>query len=387
MVDVWTTFFDAGESSLVTQGSGVTFHPLPIVGIGLNEGFESDLQEALRADLVVIILSGQNPIDIVRGLIEMVGESQWRSRRAKVVLRTQDSHHQLDSELAIVDDVDVLAIAHANYLSRFPPGKAIHIPCSLQLDRNTVAHWIEHTPVAHDVDVVFPFQLYRGEPRNALAFEIQRELSRRGLTSRFGFFRYYNTPESPPRLWEELGRARVILNLPLRDDLNIRNFEASLFPSWHVTIRLPDHDMISMDWSNTVFVPPDPLAIVSRIAELLGEGTPSVKPVPVPSLTPREVVLRSHVLNDRVYQIVDELFGTDLQHGPKLFEKPARFNQKPAIVDLYTPRRLLEKSPTILHPLPTNILYRPPLSLRIRSTLVNVALAPRKILQRLMNRF
>ncbi len=374
MVTVWTTTFDADEFPAVSDSSGVALRALPILGSYLYDNCGDILNEALRDDLIIVSLSGHNPSQIVSGLIDAVGHTRWRQRKARVVVRTQDSHHQVAQELSILDDVDFVGIAHSNYLRHFPPTKVLHVPCSLHQSRSLAAQWIKKTPTEHTTDVAFPFQLYRGESRNALSYEVLRQLEHSGVSTNFGFFRYYNMPSSPPRLWEELGRARVILNLPLRDDFNIRNFEASLFPAWHVTPQLPDHDRVAMDWSNTVFSDADPDALVATILGLLEQSNERV-----PSANPREVVLDNHVANDRVYQIVDHIFGTSLHTQPKTKDANATINQKPVIIERYSPARLLEMSPTVFTRSPSNALYQPPLQLRLRATLRRLMSIPARI--------
>ena len=346
----------------------VDFRHLPILTTTeLWTDNKEELQLALRDDLVIVSLSGHNPKSVVHGLIEMAGEKQWRQRRAKVVLRTQDSHHQLRDELAVVDLIDVLAIAHGNYLKYFPAHKVLHVPCSLYYSRSMATQWIGSVGTTKDTDVVFPFQIYRGEARNSLAYEVLARLRNQGISARFGFFRYFRNQEAPPILWEELARARIILNLPLRDDFNIRNLEASLFPAYHLTPKLPDHDMIGMDWSNTRFVEPNSALITSKIQELLQLGQDTIA-----SLTPREVVLQKHTASDRIYQIVDSVLGTNLQEQPKVFDAISAPNKKPAIATIYVESQLLANGPTLFSGLPSNSLFRPSFGRRLESTIVRI---------------
>ena len=347
-----------------------------LTSTGLRFDGKDSLRNALRDDLIIVSLSGHNPLDTVRGLIEMVGDQEWRQRKAKVVLRTQDSHHQLDDELAIIDDVDWIAIAHSSYLKFFPADKVMHVPCSLYYSRSMAREWLRQTSATKDVDVVFPFQLYRGEPRNALAYEVFRNLNRRGITTKFGFFRYFRNSEAPPLLWEELGRARVILNLPLRNDFNIRNFEASLFTSWHVTPKLSDHDLVRMNWSNTRFVGSDALHITSTIEDILLSGQESEL-----ISSPRELVLHDHTVNDRIYQIIDFVLGTTLQAQPKVFDAVTSPNKKPPIVALYDETQLLLNSPNLVGQVASNSLYQPSFGMRLKATVLQIALLPKRIIR------
>lgn len=379
---VWSTSFDSEESPNIAHAEGVLLSPLGMAHPSLARHSIPSLDEALRSDLVIIDLSGINPRTALAEMIDNVGDRQWKQKKAHVVLRSQDSHHQVKDELAVLDEIDTFAIAHGEYLNQFPAGRAIHIPCSLHQSRTIASNFVSLTPTRHEVDVVFPFQLYRGELRNALAYEIHRELRRRGYSTRFGMFRYYRTQDSPPQLWEEIARARVVLNLPLRNDLNIRNFEASLFPSWHVTVEVPDHQRVDMDWANTVFCPPDSKVICDQISDLLSDEAVASKV----STGPAEAVLAQHTANDRLYSIIDAVIGSSLSSQPRKFDGVGTLKKKPAIEQIYSTRMLLEFSPALLTPIPDNSLYRPSLTLRFASTLVTLLGLPRRLLQFLKRR-
>ena len=379
MLTAWTTVFDEDEFPIVSSGQGVSFRKLPVLtSTRLNFSNPESLREALRDDLVIISLSGHDPIVTIRGLIEMAGEKQWRQRKAKLVLRTQDSHHQLDREMAIIDEIDTLAIAHSNYLHYFPTGKALYVPCSLHQTRSLATEWLKLTSPSKNLDVIFPFQLYRGEPRNALAYLVHKKLKEMGISAQFGFFRYYRNRESPPALWEELARARIILNLPLRNDFNIRNFEASLFPAWHVTTRLPDHDLVRMDWSNSHFVEANAMHITSTIERLLRSREDNT-----PREWPSETVLEHHTASDRIYQITDTLLGTNLQDQPKFFGGTTAINKKTAVIVVYDTRLLLENSPTLISKVPRNSLFRPRFALRLSASLAMLRSLPRKLVKKI----
>ena len=379
IAEVWSTSCDSEESPSLAEAENLLLRPLGMAHPSFGKHSIPDLGEALRSDLVILDMSGINPRQGLADIIDNVGQRQWEQRRARVVFRSQDSHHQLADELSVLDQIDYFAIAHGPYLEHFPQGRAFHVPCSLHQSRTIASGWVGKTPTEKEVDVVFPFQLYRGEVRNALAYEIHRELVKRGHSARFGFFRYNRSADSPPRLWEEMGRAKVILNLPLRDDLNIRNFEASLFPSWHVTLKVSDHDRLDMDWSNTVFVPPHPRAIADTISELLDSDSHAAEP----SMGPSQTVLHHHTSNDRLYQIIDHVYGTSLQTQPKSTDREGTVKVKPVIDEVYSSWTMLEKSPTLFTRLPSTGGYRPSLWLRAKSTITRLVTLPRRLTKRL----
>lgn len=255
-LEVWLTGGDFQELAVSSSDTSVRIHSLPHSQSLIEESSTEQLREALRGDLVLFHLSGENPRTTVSQLMAVAGRNHWIQRKAKVVLKTQDSHHQYANEFRTVDDIDLLAIAHGPYLPLFPSHKVIHVPCAIETTRSTAKTWLANLGNDKDIDVAFPFMLYRGESRNAIAFEVHKNLRQMGYRVRFGRYRYAKGPERPSRLWEEMSRAKVILNLPLRDDLNIRTFEAGLFASWQVTVKVPDTDKIDFNKEGIRFAKP-----------------------------------------------------------------------------------------------------------------------------------
>jgi len=367
--EVWLTGGDFDELAVITRDSSLDTYALPHAHSLINNSSGEQLRRALQGDLVVLHLSGEDPRKTVSQLMDVAGRNHWAQRKANVVLKTQDSHHQYKSELQALDDIDFLAIAHGPYLPFFPKDKVIHVPCAIETTRSTARSWLQNIPDAHDVDVAFPFVLYRGEPRNAVAFEVLRNLHRLGHRVRFGRYRYATGPGRPSRLWEEMARARIILNLPLRNDLNIRTFEAGLFPSWQVTIRVPDSERVDFDSSAIRFAKPDSRSLTETILGLL---TDSVGASPAVSQS-RRALLNNHMFNDRMIAIVDHVLGTNLGQSPRYYDGPVFHYTKPLVEEIYTPQDLIQKSLTLLDRRPSNSPYKVSFGRRAHSTVANLA--------------
>ena len=366
--EVWLTGGDHDELAAMTKDMPLEVHALPHTHFLIKNSLSEDLRTALQGDLVVLHLSGEGPRETVSQLMDVAGHKHWTQRKARVVLKTQDSHHQYKSEQRAIEDIDFLAIAHGPYLPLFPADKVIHVPCAIETTRSTAREWLGRISSDHDFDVAFPFFLYRGEPRNAIAFEVMRHLDRLGYRVRFGRYRYAAGPARPSRLWEEMARAKVILNLPLRNDLNIRTFEAGLFPSWQVTVKVPDMEKVDFDKSNIHFAEPDARSITETIHSLLSDpsiGTPDIN-------ASRVNLLEHHMFNDRMMSIIDHVLGTNLGQAPRHYEGPAFFYSKPLIEEIYAPRDLVHKSPTLLDSAPANSLYKVSLWRRLHSTIANM---------------
>lgn len=363
--EVWLAGGDHFELSEISKSTEVKIHALPHAQKIITDSAKEELLRALQADLVVFPSNGDDPRILVSQLMTIAGPKHWVQRKAKIALKTQDSHHQFKSEQKVIEDIDCLAIAHGPYLPLFPSGKVFHVPCAVEARRSTAKNWLEKISYEKDIDVAFPFAIYQGEQRNVVAYETLKELKRRGHRVRFGQFRYSRGPGLPARIWEEMARARVVLNLPLRNDLNIRTFEASLFPAWQVTLEVPDMLDIDFDKSNIVFASANSKSIVETIEEILCADGESIKP----SLTPQSSILNRHMVNDRMMSIIDHVLETNLSGGPRKYEGPVLSYSKPVIEDLYTPLRLLRCGPTVFDATPKNTLYRVSAWRRIQSTI------------------
>ena len=382
MAEVWIAGGDLEELHHVTKNGPITIKGLPWAEAIISDGARAELLEALQSDLIVLQAAGKDPHWLATQLEQVAGSNHWRQRKAQVVIKTQDSHHQADSELASLDFVDYVAIAHGPYLTHFPEGRAIHSPCAVELPRRLVKQWVDNITSDKSIDVVFPFYLYRGEARNAIAYQVAKELKRRGHSFFFGRYRYYQSATSPLKLWEEMARAKVVLNLPLRDDLNIRSFEASLFPTWQVTVRVPDHDVVRLNEENMSFVSPNPLSIADAISDLL-EHSPSS---PSPTLGPREDILSGHLISDRIMGIIDQVLGTSLLSEPKKLDGDFPVKRKPLYIEQYSSFDMLEKSPLITDPAPPNSLYSVPWPIRLLASLAYLVSLPKKLWVKLFDK-
>lgn len=122
-----------------------------------------------------------------------------------------DFHNQLKPRQILAHFFDHVFVYHRNYLevvTEHPQGNVHWWPYSCDLD---VFHPL---PVERDLDVAFVGQLITDERRRVTA-EIARHW-------KLNEQRYYKQDEIP----EVYSRAKIVINLPLKDDLNFRFFEA-----------------------------------------------------------------------------------------------------------------------------------------------------------------
>lgn len=182
------------------------------------------------------------------------------NRQLKKVAWSMDSHHFWPQETACQEFFDTYYIAHSNYLSKFKPGKAEWLPCALQFDgcREDILPYILHKfPKTVDVVSMYHNYLHIGD-RNAAAWNCWQELKREGRSVLLGQTKQWDAHGRKAegcmqRYYGALLSGRVILNLSIMDDLNMRNFEALLLNQVMAANRVPDHDKLKLDYSNVVF--------------------------------------------------------------------------------------------------------------------------------------
>lgn len=291
----------------------VYFKKIDFAALSQTERSEAVL-EALRSDLWIISLRGTNPEKFTRELMQLVGNRAWSRRRARIVLRTQNSHHQFQSELNSLEMVDQLAIAHGNYAPRFPTGKVTVEPCAVErIPKKWAESAVYSLKEEKSVDVVFPFSLYPGAARNRLAAEVIRRFDSRGISYRFGLFTGWQESPASPRLWLEMARARVILNLPTADDFNIRNYESALtcVPQVGISTWKPNSGLVGHTGALVAEANPD--AICQAVAQIVkGEIQFSSEEM---HLLQRDVI-DNHFEIDRVTSIIQNQLSISIS-GPK----------------------------------------------------------------------
>jgi hypothetical protein len=123
-----------------------------------------------------------------------------------------DTHQDLNARLNLARFFDHVFLYHRNYVDHFkehPEGYIHWLPyaCDLEL--------FYPRPVPRDLDVAFVGKLMINTDRK----RILNEISQRWKVNER---RFYHQAEIP----EVYSRAKIVLNMPLADDLNFRTFEA-----------------------------------------------------------------------------------------------------------------------------------------------------------------
>jgi hypothetical protein len=95
--------------------------------------------------------------------------------------------------------------------------------------------------------------MYAGAERNPLTLRVAQRLEKRNVQALFG--KLYGPELGMPygNLLYGLLTSRIVLNISLTNDLNIRNFEAVALNRVLLTNELPDHRLQTLDYRKTHF--------------------------------------------------------------------------------------------------------------------------------------
>lgn len=180
-------------------------------------------------DFWIIRLSGENPMDLVNRLKMSGAYGPYSRRRFRTAFWTMDSHHMLPHERRAAKHFDYVYVAHEAYLAEFPKDMASVLPCAFSLAPvsydliESVEENIEGLDQAYQV--ISPFRIYPRAKRNLQIFRVAREFDSRGISYFFGEITGEKSGVKTA-LIAAMKRSKVILNLTLGNDLNMRFFES-----------------------------------------------------------------------------------------------------------------------------------------------------------------
>jgi len=217
-------------------------------------------KECKNADLLIVNMLGSPTESLLKLNLDAIGipKAFW----------SYDSHHSADMELKYADKFDRLFIAHSPYLYKFNGFHVEWLPCAFhrygiddlirigngKLPKFDSAptrflNWLtKHPKDKKTIDVAFPHRFYSVGNREKLVTDLCKKMREAGLRV------FFNPVQIGWPYMEVLRRSRVILNLSLLDDLNLRNFEAWGINGVLLTNKVPDHNrIIGINMSHTYF--------------------------------------------------------------------------------------------------------------------------------------
>lgn len=244
-----------------TLGRGaVQLSRVPSVSDLLSQS-KADISRSIKSfqslDHVIFRLSGENPNELVHilrihGLLE-----EFSHRKFSVSFWTMDSHHMGKHEARASKFFDYVFVAHKKYLGLFDSAKAFYLPCSFSISSSADADGylaeVSVTPQGKTEGVCAPFAAYPWQKRNRGYSNFLSEIRTMGVeNSFFGVVRGGKKPNEG--IIRKILEHKVVLNLSLSDDLNMRNFEALALNRILLTNKVQDHELLTKWEENIVFL-------------------------------------------------------------------------------------------------------------------------------------
>ena len=278
--------------------------------------FDEMLVENARADLDLFIFSREGAVvreAFKKNKDNLLLQKFLSNSHMKKVAWSMDSHHQWPHEVVCQQFFDTYYLAHSNYIDKFEPGKARWLPCALQFDgrrEDVLPYIVGDVPRSYDVVSVYRDYLHIGD-RNAAAWMCWKELQEEGRSVFLGQTRQWNpdgtkTAGGINRYYEALRSGKVILNLSIIDDLNMRNLEALLLNQVMVANCVPDHEKLKLDYSNVVFFDKFDVRSFRKAME------EAMKKADNPHKNTMAGVLNHHTMIHRFVTMINEQLGTKL---------------------------------------------------------------------------
>ena len=243
------------------------------------------------------------------------------SPNVKRVFWSMDSHHQWPVEQKLQSFFHTIYTAHSNYIDRLEEGKGVWLPCYWQHGSRKQLWAESNVTVEPSYDIVSAFQAYLGiGDRNIIMAKCMHLLEKSQLS-------YFLGNVSSERSCNALRSGKVVLNVSIMDDLNLRNIEAIALNKVMLASRVPDHDKLDLDYRNTVFFNRD----MSDFLEALDMAL-TLASTERPSTV--ENILDHHMLMHRYITMFNRELGLNLRGLP--FEKVGLPNteKQSFIVDL-----------------------------------------------------
>lgn len=234
----------------------------------------------------------------------------WNDKNIRKVAWSMDSHHQWEIETHYQHFFNTYYLAHSNYMNKFQKTNVRWLPCSLFVDQDRKDlleyYFLLNVEKQFDVISIYRNYLHIGD-RNAVMAEIYKYLHRGGYLVFLGQTQQFLDGQlNMGRYYSALCSGKIVLNVSIKDDLNMRNFEALALNQIMVTNYVPDHDKIDLDYSNTVFFERYNLESFAKAMEEAEEKTKQVRKRTVDS------VINKHMLIHRFVEVINHELGTKL---------------------------------------------------------------------------
>jgi|LakMenEpi03Aug12_release.lakeMendotaPanAssembly.Ray.scaffolds.fasta_scaffold134168_2 hypothetical protein len=243
-------------------------------------------------DYLILRLSGENP----QNLMSNLKLSLFERIESKIVLWTQDNHHQpITPEL--YNYFFKIYAAHSEFYDSELFPNISHLPCCFAAENINKVYQFNNFNFENKFDISSSFMLYQGYDRNSVFFRIAKILQRNKRNYAFG--RTSNMNGQISNYLQLMFESRVILNLTLKGELNMRFFESQVSNRTILMDEVRGIESLNLDLRNTFLFKRD----LSNFEEQF-ERAINHKPVSV-----YENYLLNHTSVNRISKIVQELTG------------------------------------------------------------------------------
>lgn len=254
-----------------------------------------------RADLLIIGMFGSPP--------ETLEKFQLEEIKIPKVYWSFDSHHWAEREIRYAPYFKKLYISHSNFLTHFREFNTMWLPCCFhKLGIKKFIHFMgeKKNNEEYKYDISFPHRFHPIGDREEILRKIEKILRKHHLKFFTGSTKFTK------RYLNIIHRSKVILNISLNRDLNIRNFEAWGLNRILLSDFTPDHQKISpVDYSCTVFFKRDLIDFENSLEK---------------SLTLQKkcntfyLVIFNHMLLNRYLSLINDFFGTNFKVNTHLID-------------------------------------------------------------------
>jgi len=308
-------YFPLGDLKYIENDGDLDIVTCPKLELITDGEIEVLRSQANDADLLIIALFGTDPDKLSRLGLEQIG--------AKKALWSFDSHHGYEKERLFQKYFDTYFVAHSLYMDKFDDVKIEWLPCCyIRFEMDTLRELRLRSLIEQErkYDIVFPFKPYSLGDRVELTGKLSDCFRRAGIRYHFG------PVESGMAYTNMILKSRLVLNISLLDDLNIRNFEAWSLNRPMLTNKVPDHDKLTeVNYSMTYFFERN----LSDFAQALNKAL-SCDDIEDTSVD----VLNNHMLIHRYVEIINKSLGTNYHIEKVVANGSASVPQEPVLCEL-----------------------------------------------------
>jgi hypothetical protein len=239
---------------------------------------------------LILRLSGENPQSIMRK-IELLKNKDIAK---KIIIWTQDNHHQLVTT-EVYDYFFKIYVAHPKFYKQKQFPNISHLPCCFAAEDLDKVYKFNNHDFQNKYDVSSSFMLYQGYERNYDFFRIAKIMKKNHLKYALG--RTSNLNGEISNYLQLMLQSKVILNITLKGELNMRFFESQVLNRTILMDEINGLESLNLDLRNTFFFKRDLSNFEEVLNQAIGHST-----VPV-----YEHYLLNHTMLNRLSRIIQDL--------------------------------------------------------------------------------